>query len=76
MTKSFRITHIEPLPDWIRGIYDATFEDSDLEFVWASDLPDSELGFELPGTNVTNIPHFRCKRSPSPMRLRGCHCRR
>ncbi len=52
LTRPLRITHIEPLHDWIRGIYDSAFEDSDVEFAWASDLPESELASALTGSNV------------------------
>lgn len=52
MSFSSSIVHIEPLPDWIRGIYDAAFQDSEHKFEWASDLTDAELASTLPGTNV------------------------
>ena len=44
MANPLRITHIEPSPDWIRGIYDAAFEDSQFELVWASEVADGEIG--------------------------------
>ena len=44
LANPLRITHIEPSPDWIRGIYDAAFEDSQFELVWASEVADGEIG--------------------------------
>ncbi len=43
MTKPIRIIHIEPLHDWIQGIYQSAFENPDYDLVWGSDLADSEL---------------------------------
>jgi phosphoglycerate dehydrogenase-like enzyme len=52
LTDALRITLIEPLPDWIRGIYDSAFEGSAHTLQWASDLTDAELTSTLHGTDV------------------------
>ncbi len=52
LSSSSPIVHIEPLPEWIRGIYDSAFEGSEHKFEWASDLSDAELTSTLPGAKV------------------------
>jgi phosphoglycerate dehydrogenase-like enzyme len=43
LSHSLRIVHIEPLPDWIRGLYDSVLQGPKYDLVWGSDLPDEEL---------------------------------
>lgn len=52
MSNPFRIVHIEPLPDWIRGIYDSVREDPDYDLVWAADLADGAVDPVLKGTKA------------------------
>ncbi len=52
MSNSIRIVHIEPLPDWIQGIYDSAFEAPEYDLAWASDFDDSELSPALRDTDV------------------------
>ena len=52
MNKSFRIVHIEPLPDWIQGIYDSAFEAPEYDLVWGADIADADLSSTLRGAAV------------------------
>jgi phosphoglycerate dehydrogenase-like enzyme len=46
------VVHIEPLPDWIRGLYDSVLQDTEYDLFWGSDLPDEELAPLLEGASV------------------------
>ncbi len=50
MSNTFRIVNIDPLPDWIRGIYDSAFESADYQLLWAPALNDNEVAAALNGT--------------------------
>jgi phosphoglycerate dehydrogenase-like enzyme len=52
LTQSFRIVHIEPLPDWIRRLYESVLQDPEYDLAWGSELPDEELGPLSEGASV------------------------
>ncbi len=52
MTTSTRIVHLEPIPDWIRGIYDSAFDAPHYDLIWASDRQDTELGDFVSGADI------------------------
>ncbi len=48
----FHVVHIEPLPDWIQGIYDSALQDPEFDLLWAKELADPELVPRLKGTEA------------------------
>ena len=42
-----RIALIEPLPEWIHGIYASAFEGPEYDLLWAPDLNDTEIASTL-----------------------------
>lgn len=47
-----RIVHIEPLPEWIQGLYESLLGTSQLTLEWAGHVPDEELADVVAGAHV------------------------
>jgi len=52
LTNPIRVVNIEPLPDWIQGIYESVFDAPDYDLVWAAELSDAELEKALPDAEI------------------------
>lgn len=52
MSEALRIVHIEPLPEWIQGLYESLMADSELSVEWAGSATDDELDSAVAGANV------------------------
>jgi phosphoglycerate dehydrogenase-like enzyme len=49
LSQLFRIAHIEPLPEWIRDIYERALPTSDFDLAWVADLDEGELAEAVRG---------------------------
>ena len=49
MSSPLRIVHIEPLPEWIQGIYDSAFEDPEYDLVWTPDVQNNVSTTDMSG---------------------------
>ncbi len=49
MSSPLRIMHIEPLPEWIQGIYNSAFEDPEYDLVWTPDAQKDESATYMSG---------------------------
>ena len=52
MKPSPRIVHVEPLPDWIRGLYEAAAAEASMSVEWAGGVADDELAEVIDGATV------------------------
>lgn len=52
LNTSPRIVQVEPMPDWIRALYERVFADASLTVEWAGAVPDGELPALVSGATV------------------------
>jgi phosphoglycerate dehydrogenase-like enzyme len=52
VTPPLRIVHLEPLPEWIQGLYENLMAESELSLEWAGHVPDDALADAVAGAHV------------------------